>query len=356
MSEKNLLSGFDDLLEEPNIHTPNEGGNTGFHDVVYQEDPIEEPEKTEITSDNVIYNFLQQKGIEDPSKMKFENEEGVMEDIAFDSLSTEEQLTILQELSDPGLDQHEIDVINYLRTNQVTLNQVIDYFAEQRLEEYLNQNPDARKEQHYSIDQYTDEELYLADLKSKYGSSFTDAELETKLNKAKEEEDIFKKEVELLRKTYKDLEDQDKILEQQKEQQKYDDLKNNLLESISKFGEISLDYTDPKSDSIVIEDEDKQKVLDYLLNQDAEGKSQFIKDIDDPNILIQLAWFRTQGQDVISGISQYWKNILKEERKEISKLRKELEKANTDSKSTVVINNDKQKNAGKTIASLWDNY
>ena len=31
---------------------------------------------------------------------------------------------------------------NYLRKNRVTFNEVIDYFANQRLQEYLNENPD----------------------------------------------------------------------------------------------------------------------------------------------------------------------------------------------------------------------
>lgn len=53
----------------------------------------------------------------------------------FTSLDKEEQLNILKELSDPNLSDHETEVMNYLRTH--TLYETIEYFAEQKLQEYL---------------------------------------------------------------------------------------------------------------------------------------------------------------------------------------------------------------------------
>lgn len=287
--------------------------------------------------EDVIMIFLKDRGISDPTKIQFENDNGEIEDVDFNSLSREEQLTILQELTDPGLSNHETEVINYLRKNNVTFNEVIDYFANQRLQEYLNENPDSIHKQTYSIDEYSDDELYLADLKSKY-PSFTDDELVSKLNIAKSDDTLFTKEVEILRESYKEEEDRAKREAEYKEQQEYEALRNNLISAAGSFSEIALDATDPQSDSLVIEDQDRNQILGYLLNQDKDGKSQFVKDIENPDTLIELAWYRINGKNTLSGVTQYWKNILKEERKERASLEKQLEKYKNKEQTTVIKN------------------
>lgn len=287
---------FDHLLmdDEPDM----------VQDVQEQEDnsmdiilgiPTEEPEETEPVVENeteenedVLSVFLKERGIVDPSKIQFEGEDGNIEELDFNSLDREEQLNILKELTDPGLTDHEKEVIGYLRKNRVSFNEVIDYFANQRLQEYLNENPDSVKQRAYSIDEYSDDELYLADLKYKY-PSFTDEELLSKLNIAKSDESLFTKEVEVLRQSYKAEEDRAHEEALAAEQQEYEALRTNLINAATSFGEIRLDYTDPQSDSLVIEDSDRNQILGYLLNQDKDGKSQFVKDIENPETLIELA-------------------------------------------------------------------
>jgi hypothetical protein len=67
--------------------------------------------------------------------------------------------------------------------------------------------------------------------------------------------------------------------------------------------------------------------------------------------LIELAWYRTHGRDVIDGISQYWKDILKSERKKIASLEKQLE--NTKSNKTVIASKQTKTNSpGKGLN--WD--
>ena len=321
-------------------------------EIVESEEPKNEKNEENETEveDDALTAFLKTKGIVDPTKIQFENENGEIEDVDFNSLSREEQLTMLQELTAPDLSDHEIDVINYLRQNKVSFNEVIDYFANQRLEAYLNENPDARHQKEYSIDDYSDDELYLADLKSKY-PSFTDEELLSKLNTAKYDENLFKKEVDTLRESYKAQEDQMLKDAELAEKQQYEDLQNNLIAAVSQFNEISLDTADASSDSLVIEDSDKHQILAYLLNQDKDGKSQFVKDIENPAALIELAWYRTHGRNVIDGISQYWKDVLKSERKKIASLEKQLE--GTKSNKTVIASNKGKTNSpGKGLN--WD--
>lgn len=316
-----------------------------------------EEDKTPPVSD-FLYEFLKEKGIEDPSKLQFENEDGEIEEVDFNSLSEEEKLNIINSVSDPGLSQHETDVINYLRQNNVTFNQVIDYFSKKAVEDYLAQNPDQAHQKTYTIDDYTDDELYLADLKSKY-PEFTDEELTSKLESAKSNEALFKKEVDALRADYKKQEDAEIEAQKQKEQQDYDDLVGNLQNILSNFNEVALDSTDAESDVLEIEDSDKQQVLAYLLNQDSEGKSQLVKDLENPATLIELAWLRTQGRALIDNTTRYWKDLLKQERKEKAKLQKELESYQNKGSQSVVVpkppKKDENSNTIPTFGSVWDN-
>lgn len=318
-----------------------------------EEVPLEEStDKNEKNEEDIISIFLKERGISDPSKIQFEGEDGTIEEVNFTSLDREEQLNILKELTDPGLSDHETEVINYLRKNNVTFNEVIDYFANQRLQEYLNENPDMVHKQVYTIDEYSDDELYLADLKSKY-PSFTDDELVSKLNIAKSDENLFKKEVDVLRESYKAEEDRAKKEAEYAEQQEYESLRTNLINAAGAFSEISLDASDPQSDSLVIEDSDRNQILAYLLNQDRDGKSQFVKDIENPDTLIELAWYKINGRNTISGVTQYWKSVLKEERKERANLEKQLEKYKSKEHKTVIKNRETTISPSSNL-DFWD--
>ena len=322
-----------------------------------QQEDNDTPEK--VITGGFLYEFLKEKGIEDPSKLQFENEDGEIEEVDFNSLSDEEKLNIINSVSDPGLTQHETDVVNYLRQNNVTFNQVIDYFSKKAVEDYLAQNPDQVYQKSYTIDDYTDDELYLADLKSKY-PEFTDEELMSKLETAKANETLFKKEVDALRVDYKKQEDAEIEAQKQREQQDYDNLVGNLQNILNNFNEVALDSTDAESDVLEIEDSDKQQVLAYLLNQDSEGKSQLVKDLENPATLIELAWLRTQGRTLIDNTTRYWKDLLKEERKEKAKLQKELESYKSRNEQSVVVPKPPTKNDDnsndRTLDSLWNNF
>ena len=85
----------------------------------------------------------------------------------------------------------------------------------------------------------------------------------------------------------------------------YEALQNSLLDAVNRFSEVVLDTDDPESDALEIEEGDKAAIMNYLLAPDKDGRSQFDKDLSDPAALIELAWLRTNGRSVITGISQY---------------------------------------------------
>ena len=341
----------DDAIEEPIL--PNQPSDNA------EEDPGEDQESSnnEFNSkDDVLTSYLKLNGIDDPTKIQFENEDGSIDEVDFNSLSKEEQLTMLRELGNAGYSDYEKEVINYLRRNNTDLQGVINYFQNKAIEDYLAQNPDKAPQKSYTIDDYSDEELYIADLAAKF-PGFTEEELNEKLNAAKTNEELFKKEVDSLREFYKGEEDRQAEEAKHSEQQQYEALQNTLLESIGKFNEIVLDTEDPKSDSLEIEDSDKQIMLDYLLTPDKDGQSQFDKDLSDPQALIELAWLRTHGRDTITGISQYWKKELADTRKELAKAKKELEKyRKNDSNDKITINETKPKDKRRgatSVSDLW---
>lgn len=360
----------DDITDQVDFEDPDVEPNYGYDDDTSTEIEELQPEiestddlvedNTEDTSEEipVMHQFLKQYGISDPKRIQFENEEGEITEMDFDSLSREEQMTMLGELTNPGLSEHEIDVVNYLRKNNVTLDQVIDHFANERLSQYLNDNPDQVKQKVYQIDDYTDDELYLADLKAKY-PDFTDEELMSKLDVAKLNEELFKKESDVLRQQYKTQEDQEIELARLQEEQRNKDLQDSIINAVNQFNSISIDDLDATdNDHLVLEIEDAEKhdILNYLLTQDKDGKSQFVKDIENPAALIELAYYRLYGKSNMTGITNYWKGVLKETRKELKTQTPKPSKKD----NTTVVSSKKEKHdnfANQTsVVSGWDRY
>ena len=251
-----------------------------------QQEPAESNKEPE--EDDLITSYLKSHGISDPAKIQFENDEGGIDEVDFKTLSKDEQLTMLQELSTSQYTDYEKQVIDYLRKNNTDLQGVIDYYQKKAIEDYLAQNPNAVPQKTYSIDDYSDDELYMADLAARF-QDLTEDELNEMLESAKVNEELFKKEVDSLRQFYKAEEDRQAEQAKLDEQQQYLALQNTLLDAASKFNEIVLDVDDPQSDSLEIEESDKQMMLDYLLAPDKDGQSRFDKDLSDPAALIELA-------------------------------------------------------------------
>jgi len=356
-----LLDQEDPTIEQGATHI-DEFDSVGVDDLVDSPDdagdetpPTEQHETEQETPDysgDAMYAFLQARGLKDPSKFQISDEDGNSEEVDFKSLTPEEQLEILNELADPGLTDDEINTVNFLRKNGLTMQTAMDAYAKNYLNAYLQQNPDQVKQKTYDIDDYSDDDLYIVDLKRRY-PNFTDEEILEKLDSAKENEDLYKKETEILRNAYKEQEDlaeQDRV---QAEQQAAEDLRNNLINAATAFNEVQLDYTDDNSDSLVIEDSDKQKMISYILDKDTNGKSQLVKDLENPDALIELAWLRTQGAEVLSNVTQYWKGILAEERAENKKLRSQLEKVSKKETNTVIVPNKKADKRSLSIDDVW---
>ena len=229
---------------------------------------------------NIINMLLEQKGITDPTKIKFENEEGEIEELDFNSLSREEQLVILaNENSTPEISDQEIEIINFMRENNVSFEEIIEHEKQKAIEEYITNNIN----QTYTVDDLSNEELYRFDLQSRY-PDLTEEELNVKITQELLQPDLFNKMSESLRIEYKGLEDaQNAELAEQKTQEE-EQTYNTLVDTMINIAENTNDLY-----SLDLEDNDKEEVLSFLLDRDINGQSEFAKLLNNPDELFKLA-------------------------------------------------------------------
>lgn len=191
-----------------------------INDLMYDDVTIENPspdnddegqkDDSQNVEESALESFLKGKGIQDIHKIKFEDEDGTETERDWDSLNTEEQLNILnsnRESPETGLDDEEIELINQIRMSKMSPSQYIQSLI-----------PVQEDEPHYTVDDISDEELYMLDLQTRI-EDITDEQLQSALNKAKEDEDLFKKQVAGIRNEYKQIEDNKKAAEEAAQQE-----------------------------------------------------------------------------------------------------------------------------------------
>ena len=276
---------------------------------------------------NILEDFLKSKGIEDINKIQYEDEEGNIQEVSFYDLPVEDQLGILQS-SDAdlnyGLTDDEIQTVNFLRSNNASLEEVIEYVKRQAVEEYLR----GSVSENFSIDNISDEELFVLDLKSKY-EDLTEDELQIELDKEIANRDLFNKKISKIRQEYIELEAERIELEKQQaleeENVKYEELTSKLVDVALKVEDIGgLDLTD----------DDKNDVLDYILTKDVNGVSNFVKNLDNNEMLFKMAWFAVKGEEAFTVLHDYYKNQIEQVRK--NTYQKAFEEFQKTSKTTVI--------------------
>lgn len=273
---------------------------------------------------DIVDSILKKQGIYDKTKIQMMNEDGSVEEINFNDLTNEEKLSILTESNQsPVLTDEEIDTINYLRNNKINLKEFAEYSGRKAIEDYLKQNNSVN----YTVDQLSDDELYLFDLQDKY-SDLSDEELESELQRAKEDETLFNKKISVLRDYYKKLEDEEiataQAKSEQETEQRFNELSNSLIQTAQNTNELY---------NLILEDEDKEEILSFLLDRDVNGQTEFFKMFNDPNTLFKLGWFALKGDEAFTAINDYYKKIIDQSRKQsnpVKTVTKHKEKTNDD--------------------------
>lgn len=258
--------------------------------------------------DDIVAALLRNKGIQNPHEISFEEEDGTEVTKDFYELTPEEQLDLLavnEADDDYGLDENEIQAVNFLRENNATLQDVIDFYKKQAVEEYIN----SAQDQPLEIDGFTDEELYVVDLKTKY-DDLTNEELEVELAKALENPDLFKKKVDKLRVEYKRLEDENRdatnAATRASQEEAYTKITNSLIDVANSIEDLY---------GIDLELQDKEDVINAIVDRDLNGVTPLVKALDNPVNLFKAAWFVEKGEKAFELLHSYYRQEIENVRK-----------------------------------------
>ncbi len=224
----------------------------------------------------------------------------------FTELDDAKQLDVLTKLHESatqdvetkyGLDEEEIGLVNYMRQQEGTIDEIIDRLAQQRANTYIT----AQEVKTANIDDMDADAVYTAHL-LKSNSEATTEQLESDLAKAKEMSN-FDNIVTSLKAGM--LTEQSTTIANQ-QQANINEMNNEIesqrkevVEVVSKMDSI---------DGLTINDGIKNDVLDLILNVNDDGDSQFMTEVfGEPEKLFKAAFWYKNGQDIISNREDYWK-------------------------------------------------
>lgn len=295
----NMESNFDDTMFEVDE----------FDETPTQEkqepDPKPEKEGNQETAspsegdqeDDLTTEVLKLRGINNPDKIKFEDESGAITERSWDSLTKEEQINILADQrehqeTNNDLAEDEIDLINAIRNSGMSVQ---DYM--QTITPQINQPQDTNQ-----FDAMSDEDLYAFDILNKVGNdNITDEELDAALEAAKANETLFKKTVDGLRQQYNRLQEEQKqnIANQQQAaaQQRYQAFANVVNNQIDNFNSFA-------GQPIQLSNQDKDNLSEFMLALDEDGSSALGKALQDPRLLTKAAFWLLNEQELIAELQK----------------------------------------------------
>lgn len=338
INDNDFLDEVDDF--EEGLDTPMQDIEQQDGDSPLSEESIEEPQQSE----DFVTSLLKSRGIEDRSRIKFENEEGSLEELDWDNLSNEDKLNIINSSTeDPetALDESETQLVNAIRSSGMTPAEYLQYIERAGVERYLQNSQGDTYE--YSVDQYSDDELFLADFISRMGD-ITEEEAQEALDKAKSNEALFAKQMQAIRNEYKTIEDENIRQAQIEQEQQVQDRFNEFAQQIE--GEIN-NLTEFGGYDLNLDQQDMQDLYEFLTGTDAAGNNFFAKALSNPRILTQAGLLTLYGKQMIEDITDYFQ-------KEIAQVRqksynKGLEDAKVKNKTSLVY-----KEKGKNFEAYND--
>lgn len=285
-----------------------------FDELENQTEP-QNQDDSQAEDDDFVSQLLRSRGIDDKTKIKFENEDGEIEEVNWDSLSSQDQFNLIQsseaKVEEPNISDDEIELINAIRNSGMTPTEYINYIQQGVSQPVV--------EQHYTVDDYSDDELFLADFLSRMGD-ITDEEAQQALETAKANEELYNKQIQALRKEYKDIEDENaqqlKAEQEEQARQQFEQFEHSVIDQINNF-------TDFGGYDLNLENDDMQELYDFLVGQDAAGNNYFAKALTDPATLVRTAWLTLHADDMLQDVTEYFKDQIAQVRKESYKKGKE---------------------------------
>jgi hypothetical protein len=157
-------------------------------------------------------------------------------------------------------------------------------------------------EKSYKIDQLSDEDVYALDLLEKVGSdNITDEELEQAINNAKQNETLFKKTVEGLRKEYIRLQQDEEaqlaneqVAQQEAAYRQFATSITNEIRGLNSFAGQELELSG----------EDAEELAAFMLDLDEQGTSAFGRALQDPNLFTKAAFWLLNEEQIIEELTK----------------------------------------------------
>lgn len=293
-----------------------------------------------VINNDLILEVLKLKNI-NPESIKFENENGELEEYNWENLSLEEQKNILisNDLdNDYGLEDDEINIINNFRESKLSYDDYINNIKTKAIEEYLQENNPYKV---YSIDDYTDDDLYLLDLKTKM-EDLTDEELVLALETEKSNPTLYDKKIKALRNEYKNLEEAKIQAEQELEEQENakirEEFENTIKTNVNNLKSIG---------NLELSEDEKNNIYNFITGTNSAGESLISTALNDPEKLVKMVWFTLYGEQGFNIIQDYFTKQLAESRKEIKSGKSTLVHAPKNN------NQEPSKKELQTISSLY---
>lgn len=269
-------------------------------DVEYSDSDYNEDD--EDSSKDYISRLLESRGI-DRNRVQILDEEGNPTEVSFDSLSEQDKFDILNYQDDPVLpEDHEIQMINFLRQNNMTLQDFAEWQRQEAIQEYLSQQQTVS-----DTDSYSDEEIVAYDYIKRFGDSMSDEEIDAEIERLKADPEAFAKRVSLLRNAFKAEEEaqaklyQDEAAAKQAENEKM--FVNTYHQAMA--GIDSIQNTE-------LDDSDRDELLRFVLEKDQANRTGLSKAMDNPENVLKMAWYLLHGEERVDAMIDYFQ-------KEISK-------------------------------------
>ena len=313
-------------MDEGNVNSIKKLDDVNLYDDIFNDiTPDLDPEPSNIDDNNLeteiidnkpvinndlILEVLKLKNI-NPESIKFENDNGEIEEYNWENLSLEEQKNILisNDLdNDYGLEDDEINIINNFRESKLSYDDYINNIKTKAIEEYLQENNPYKV---YSIDDYTDDDLYLLDLKTKM-EDLTDEELVLALETEKSNPTLYDKKIKALRNEYKNLEEAKIQAEQELEEQENakirEEFENTIKTNVNNLNSIG---------NLQLSEDEKNNIYNFITGTNSAGEPLISTALNDPEKLVKMVWFTLYGEQGFNIIQDYFTKQLAESRKEI---------------------------------------
>ena len=169
-------------------------------------------------------------------------------------------------------------------------------------EEYIQSlQPEVEPTKRYRVDDLSDDEVYALDLLHKIGSDISDEEINQALELAKQNEGLFKKTVEGLRKEYIRLQEDEEAQIASEKATREEAAYNKFADSIK--GQIK-DLNSFAGQPLQLSDDDIEDLSSFMLDIDDQGLSAFGRAMNDPALFTKAAFWILNEDKIVEELNK----------------------------------------------------